>query len=136
MNPMTGPFRLSLVANQADPRMATSCIRPKGILNNMVWNLSKPKSLIIREPKTLIPPLGILLQCQLRYNAVGSKCPYARAMCMATQHQVLRSRKHSATCSHFHSLEFGLLGSELSRSMTMDFSRSVRNDACVGESGR
>lgn len=62
---MTGPFWLSFVDSTAEPRIVASWTRPKGMLKRMVWNLSKPKSLMMREPNIPIPPLGILFHVNL-----------------------------------------------------------------------
>jgi hypothetical protein len=45
---------------------------PKGILNKIVWKLSNPNDLTIREPKLEMPPLAILLQMLVSSNSLFS----------------------------------------------------------------
>lgn len=58
---MIGPLILTLVAMTPLMRMAQNWTAPKGVLNKMVVNWSKPNALMMRGPKVVIPPLGILL---------------------------------------------------------------------------
>ena len=57
---ITIPLLLMRVASQPPPRIAITLTAPKGILNKMVLNLSKPKDCTINGPNVPIPPEGIL----------------------------------------------------------------------------
>jgi hypothetical protein len=57
---ITGPFFLILVAIIPLPRMAMNWTAPKGVLNNIVVNLSNPKAEMMSGPKVVMPPLMIL----------------------------------------------------------------------------
>lgn len=59
-NAKTGPFIFQTVASQAPPIVATSWTAPKGMLKSMVSYSLRPKDLIIKGPKVVMPPLGTL----------------------------------------------------------------------------
>ena len=58
---MMGPLIRTRVAMIPLPRIAKNCTAPNGRLKRMVVNESNPNALIIKGPKVVIPPLGMLL---------------------------------------------------------------------------
>lgn len=56
----TGPFFFMRVAIHAPPMVAMIWTAPNGIFSRMVLYLSNPKELMIKGPKVVTPPLGML----------------------------------------------------------------------------
>ena len=71
-----------------------------------------------------------------RLKKVSIVGTHARQRCRETQHHVFGSRKHSLAWSHFQTLVAASLRLARSLSLRMTFSSYVRNDACIGVSGR
>ena len=80
-----GDFIFQCVAAKAPPRVAVSWTAPNGMLKRVVVKLSYPNAFTIKGPNVEMPPLGI-----------------ETAVSMENQSQVLTSRRHSLTWSHFH----------------------------------
>jgi hypothetical protein len=56
------PLRFVQVANKAPPKIEMIWTAPKGIFRRMVWKELKPKELMIKGPKVVMPPLGMLTE--------------------------------------------------------------------------
>jgi len=55
-------LRFVHVANQAPPKIEMIWTAPKGMFRRIVWKESKPKELMIKGPKVVMPPLGMLTE--------------------------------------------------------------------------
>lgn len=131
-----GPFFLVKVANAAPPKVAQIWTKPKGMLSRIVLNLLKPNEFTIKGPKVVMPPEGILVVLENSIEGTWSKRAYEMEKINANQHQVLKSRQLSITCSHFHSVETTPIWLSLKRSTAKTLSWSLRNLASTGESGK